>query len=203
MTPRVSVIMTVRNGARYLPETLDALARQTFKDFELVVNDNGSTDDTPSILATYAQRDSRVRLLSPLDTGERTFTQGIRRAFETAAAPLVAVNDGDDISTPDRLEKQIAVFDSRPEVALVASWFDHIDSEGRVLETHRVPAAVFDAYQSGNPIAHSSIMYRHDKAVGAGGYRERFTFASDFALQIALAAAGGRVATIPEALVKI
>src|SRR6185369_12439645 len=127
MVPGVSVIMTVRNGAQYLPETLDALARQTFRDYELVINDNGSIDRTPSILADYAERDRRIRLLPPLAEGVRSFTQGIARAFEAAIAPFVAVNDGDDVPAPDRLEKQAAVLGASPDITLVASWFDHID----------------------------------------------------------------------------
>jgi glycosyltransferase involved in cell wall biosynthesis len=203
MAPAVSVIMTVRNGAQYLPETLDALARQTFRNYELVINDNGSIDRTPSILADYAERDRRIRLLPPVAEGARSFTQGIARAFEAAIAPFVAVNDGDDVPAPDRLEKQAAVLGASPEITLVASWFDHIDSQGRVIETRRVPPGLFAAYQSGNPIAHSSLMYRRAEALAAGGYRERFTFASDFALQVAMALAGGKVAVIPESLVKI
>ena len=97
MAPAVSIIMTVRNGAQYLPETLDALARQTFRNYELVINDNGSIDRTPSILADYAERDRRIRLLPPVAEGARSFTQGIARAFEAAIAPFVAVNDGDDV----------------------------------------------------------------------------------------------------------
>lgn len=195
--------MTVRDGASYLPETLDSLSRQTFRDYELVINDNGSTDETPSILAEYAAQDRRVRLLPPLAGNDRTFTQGIRRAFESAMASLVAVNDADDVSAETRLEKQVGLLDANPDIVAVASWFDHIDGKGRIIASHRVPAALFDAYQTGNPIAHSSMMYRREKVLAAGGYCEHFTFASNFDLQIAIASAGGKIAVIPEPLIKI
>ena len=203
MSPRVSVIMTVRNGARYLPETLDALAAQTLSDYELVINDNGSVDATPSILAAWAGRDARIRVLPRLPLGNRTFTQGIRRAFEAATAPLVAINDSDDVSAPDRLAQQVAVLQARPEVVLVGSWYDQIDHTGQRIDRRQPPTDVFSAYQSGNPIAHSSVMVRRDKAIAAGGYRERYIYASDFALQIALARAGGQVAMVPEPLIRI
>lgn len=203
MTPCVSVIMTVRNGARFLPETLDALSRQTFADYELVVNDNGSTDSTLAILADYAGRDNRIRVLPPSPRQDPTFTQGIQRAFEAATAPLVAVNDSDDVPSLDRLEKLVARLDSDPRVAIVASWFDNIDEQGRHLAAHRVPDALADAYQTGNPVAHSSIMYRHNLAVMAGGYREQFTFASDFALAVAMLSVGGKIVIVPEPLIKI
>jgi len=206
VTPAVSVIMTVRNGARYLGETLDAILRQTFANFELVINDNDSTDETPNILRRYAAQDSRVRLLDPPGGGPKTFTQGIARAFAAARAPLVAVNDGDDVPVPDRLQKQAAVLDRRPDVVLVASWYDEIDSEGRPLGTFRVPSEhekLIDSFQSGNPVAHSSMMYRRPNAVAVGGYQERLTYASDFALSIALVAAGGKIAVIPESLMKM
>ncbi|MBI1202283.1 MAG: glycosyltransferase [Rhodopseudomonas sp.] len=203
MTPRVSVIMTVRNGARYLPETLDALSRQTFADYELVVNDNGSTDGTLAILADYASRDSRIRVLPPSSRRDPTFTQGIQRAFEAATAPLVAVNDSDDVPEPTRLEKLVVRLDADPRVAIATSWFDNIDEAGCHLASHRLPMALADAYQTGNPVAHSSIMYRRVLAVSVGGYREKFTFASDFALQVAMMSAGGGVAIVPEPLIKI
>jgi glycosyltransferase involved in cell wall biosynthesis len=204
--PCVSVIMTVRNGARYLPETLDALRRQTFEDYELVVNDNGSTDGTLEILARYAASDRRMRLLPGIAPGQATFTSGIRRALQEARAPFVAVNDCDDVPALTRIEKQVALLQARPELALVGSWFDNIDSQGHLIASHRLPemrAEILDLYQYRNPIAHSSMMYRRDAVLAAGGYQELFTFASDFALQITLIAMGGEIAVVPETLIKI
>src|SRR5258708_7118923 len=139
MAPSVSVIMTVRNGAQYLPETLDALARQTFGDYELVINDNGSTDTTPSILADYAVRDGRIRLLPPVADGARSFTQGIARAFQAAVAPFVAVNDGDDVPALDRLEKQAALLEVSPDITLAPSSFHHIATHRHSLPPPPIP----------------------------------------------------------------
>ncbi len=207
MSPAVSIIMTVRNGARYLPETLDAIGRQTFGNFELVVNDNGSSDETPQILERSAARDPRIRLLAPPQDGaSRTFTQGIGRALHAARAPLVAVNDCDDVPLPTRLERQVELFDTAPELVLVGCWYDNIDADGHQIVSHRLPVEhqhLVDLYQDRNAVAHSSLMYRRDAALAAGGYQERFTYASDFALQVAMLARGGRIAVVPETLTKI
>lgn len=208
MNPKVSVIMTVRDGAPYLSETLEALRSQTLREFELVINDNGSTDETPRILARCAAQDPRVRLLPPQNdlSSSRTFTQGIRRALLEARAPFVAVNDCDDVPMPHRLERQAALLGDRPDVVLVGSWYDNIDAQGRLIVSHRLPSGhqdLIDLYQHRNALAHSSLMYRRDAALAAGGYRERFTYASDFALQVAMAANGGKVAVVPEVLTRI
>ncbi|MGD0023128.1 MAG: glycosyltransferase [Xanthobacteraceae bacterium] len=206
MIPVVSVIMTVRNGARYLQETLEAVGRQSFTDFEFVINDNGSTDATPDILRRYAAWDSRVRLLDRPSGQENTFTDGIARALMAAEAPFVAVNDSDDVSRTDRLEKQVEILQAQPEITVVASSYEEIDSEGRSLATYRVPsshAELMDAFQCGNPLAHSTIMYRRKEALMVGGYRRNLTYASDFALQLGIIGSGGRIAVIPEPLVKM
>jgi hypothetical protein len=208
MMSKVSIIMTVRNGARYLPETLEALRGQTLRAFELVVNDNGSTDETPRILADYAAQDARIRLLPRHGdaSSPRTFTQGIGRALLEARAPLVAVNDCDDVPTPQRLERQAALLDTRPDVVLVGSWYDNIDAQGRLIVSHCLPTdhqELVDLYQERNALAHSSLMYRRDAALAAGGYQEHFTYASDFALQVAMAARGGKLAVVPEVLTRI
>jgi glycosyltransferase involved in cell wall biosynthesis len=204
--PRVSVIMTVRNGERYLPETISAIQAQTFKDYEVVINDNGSTDATPAILAGYAEQDARVRVIVNHAGGESTFTQGIKRALAAARAPLVAVNDADDVSSPARLETQVALLDKQPRVVLVASWYDEIDANGNRVGMAQVPVthpALVDSCQSGNRISHSSVMYRREPALAVGGYQEQFSYASDFRLQVALMRAGGTLAVIPEPLVRI
>lgn len=206
MTPRVSVIMTVRNGAEYLRETLDAIATQTFHDYELVINDNGSTDGTPGILEEYASKDSRIRRIGIAPGEQNTFTQGIARALAAAQAPYVAVNDADDVPRPTRLERQLAVLDADPGIALVASSYEHMDAAGGPLGTHRLPAThgeIVDAFQERGVIAHSSVMYRRELAIAAGGYQERMTFASDTALWVEMARRGARFATIPDPLIRI
>jgi len=206
MTARVNVIMTVRDGQKYLPETLDSLTNQTFSDYELVVVNNGSTDGTGDILARYAKTDCRIRIIDVPSSEHGTFTQGIDRALRAATAPLVAVNDGDDVSMPTRLARQVAMFDGDSALALVGCWFDYVDAAGHCMANYTTPtdhADLIDLYQYRSPLAHSGVMYRRETALAAGGYDEQFAFASDVALQIRIAARGGRLAAVPATLVQI
>ena len=103
MSPRVSVVMPVRNGERFLREAIDSTLAQSLTDLELVVVDDGSTDGTPSILDDSAERDPRVRVERQEQGG---LTVAINAGCGLARAPLIARMDADDVMLPDRLERQ-------------------------------------------------------------------------------------------------
>ena len=103
MTPRVSVVMPVRDGERFLREALDSTLAQTLDDLELIVVDDGSTDGTPGTLADAAQRDPRVRVERQEPGG---LTVALNAGCALAEAALIARMDADDVMLPDRLERQ-------------------------------------------------------------------------------------------------
>ena len=113
-SPRVSVIIPCHNHARYLGEALASVAGQTFGDLELIVVDDGSTDDTPAVLAAYPDRRMRTR---------RTANAGVSAArnagLEMARGEFIAFLDADDRWLAEKLEKQVAVMEASPDVALV------------------------------------------------------------------------------------
>jgi|SRR5579875_3681998 len=106
--PRVSVIVPVRDEEAYLGEALDSLAAQTLEDHEVVVVDDGSTDGTAALAASYARRDPRVRVIRQPPLGMIAASE---RARAEARAPLLARLDGDDVALPDRLELQVAAIE--------------------------------------------------------------------------------------------
>src|SRR5438045_3930995 len=103
-SPTVSVLMPVYNGARYLAEAVESILAQTYRDFEFVIVDDGSTDRSPAMLDEYARRDSRVRIVRRGNTG---IVGALNDAIADSKAPLIARMDADDVSLPDRLEKQV------------------------------------------------------------------------------------------------
>src|SRR5262245_48539446 len=111
---RVSVVMPVRDGERFLGEAVDSILGQTLADLELV--DDGSTDSTPEILAGYAARDPRVRVHSRPAGG---LTAALNAGCALAVAPYIARMDADDVSLHDRLELQVSFLDAHPEVGLL------------------------------------------------------------------------------------
>ena len=135
-TPRISVVLPVRNGAAFLEQALESVLSQTLRELELIVVDDGSTDRTPEILARAAVRDRRVRLLSGGSSG---VVPALNEGCAAAAAPFIARLDADDVALPERLEQQVAVLDAHPEVGLVGGAYFAIDAAGGRRATFRLP----------------------------------------------------------------
>ena len=112
--PAVSVVLTVYNRARFAAEAIDSILAQTLADFELIIVDDGSTDNSPKVIADYAERDSRVAIVTQKNAG----VAAARNAgAEKSRAKLIAFMDDDDISHPQRLQKQVDLMHSRSDIA--------------------------------------------------------------------------------------
>lgn len=199
---KLSIITTVYNGEKYLCETLDAVLAQTFSDWEMVIVNNCSTDGTQAILDIYD--DPRIRIIYPEQHG--TFGDGIRLAYANASSEFIAVQDGDDIPYPTRLERQINELENNKNLGLVSCWYDVIDKNSIFLEKKTPPYEqqdIVDAYQSSNPLYHSTYMYRKEYSDAVGGYPETYNFGPDFALAIRMVKAGYGISCLPEYLFKI
>src|SRR5688572_1551532 len=119
MLPVISVLMSVYNGASYLPESVESILAQTFTDFEFIIIDDCSVDETPQILNTYAQGDSRIRIIrNPENKG---LTASLNIGLAEAQGKYVARQDADDISLPQRFEKQIQSLEGNPKSVLASS----------------------------------------------------------------------------------
>lgn len=187
--PRVSVLMTVYNAAPWLREAIDSIVSQTYGGWELVAIENGSTDASPAILASYD--DPRIRVIALRENIGRT--PALRHAFDLARGEYIAVLDADDVAAPTRLEKQVAFLDAHPGVSVVGSWVRRIDGEGRDIGRWAPPteaAQLHDHLGFANPIIHSAAMYRADLAREVGGYPLEYSYAQDCGLWLRLAERG-------------
>jgi len=128
--PRVSVVMPVYNGMPYLPGALDSILRQTFHNFEFIVIDDGSTDDTAEVLAACAARDRRLRVLTMAQN--RGIIAALNSGLEAACGEFIARMDADDVALPERLERQVAFLDAHADHVVVGSSCSFIDTVGRV-----------------------------------------------------------------------
>ncbi len=164
--PRVSVVMPVRDGERFLREALDSILGQTLADLELVVVDDGSTDSTPALLRAAAARDERVRVRSQPPGG---LTVAINAGCAHARAPLIARMDADDVMLPGRLERQVAYLDANPDVALLGGGVVLIDEAGR--EIDREPGRERLELLERNELTHATVIMRADALRALGGYR--------------------------------
>ena len=123
---RVSVVMPVRDGERFLVEAVESVLEQTERDLELIVVDDGSTDSTPRLLAGVS--DPRLRVLTQEPRG---LAPALNVGCSEASAPVIARMDADDVALPDRLERQLAFLDAEPEVALLGGGIVLVDEQGR------------------------------------------------------------------------
>jgi glycosyltransferase involved in cell wall biosynthesis len=197
--PTVSVVMSVRDGARYLRAAVDSILAQTYRDFEFVVVDDGSTDETPSILQSYARADPRLRILRGAGRGiVAALTQGIA----AARGRLIARMDSDDIALPTRLQRQVAFLNARPDIQAVGSAIQTIDAadKPRAVRTFpTAPEAIARVLLRYNALAHPTVVMRRDAFLKAGGYREALLHAEDYDLWLRMAERGG-LANLPDVL---
>jgi glycosyltransferase involved in cell wall biosynthesis len=166
MTPRVSVVMPVRDGERFLREALDSTLAQTLEDFELIVVDDGSTDGTPAILAEATQHDPRMRVQRQEPGG---LTVALNAGCALAQAPLIARMDADDVMLPDRLERQTAYLEANPEVALLGGGIVLVDEAGSEIDCE--PGRPELDFLVRNELTHATVMLRADAFSALGGYR--------------------------------
>lgn len=197
-TPDVSVVMGVFNGGPSLRTTLASVLSQTGVSLEFVVVDDGSTDETPDILAATAARDPRLRVLRQENAG---LTSALIAGCAAARSQLIARIDAGDIALPMRLKRQAEVLGSRPDCVFVSCWTEFISPNGEPLrvETGRstegdvIKILHLDAPNGvlGGPTTHSSTMFKLGAYNRVGGYRSEFYFGQDWDLWYRLAEIGG------------
>jgi glycosyltransferase involved in cell wall biosynthesis len=193
----VSVVLPVRDGERFLRDALESILRQTYSDLELVVVDDGSTDGTADVLAGF--RDERLRVVRQEAAG---LVVALQRGVAEARAPLVARMDADDVSEPERLERQVELLERRPRVAMAATWVAVIDEDGRELRREVLPDAHEDLARRlllRNPFQHGSVLMRREALEEVGGYRADYGANEDYDLWRRLALAW-ELACVPESL---
>lgn len=179
--PDVTVLLPVHNGARFIAAAIESVLRQTFADFELLIVDDASTDETAAEVRRFA--DPRIRTV----THDRN--HGLSRALNSgltaARGAYIARLDHDDVAHRRRLEVQSGFLDRHPSVALVGSRARLIDESARIKGTVERPVSVRGIRWLAmleNPFIHSATMFRRDVAVALNGYREDVPFAEDFDL---------------------
>lgn len=197
--PAISVLIAVRDGGRFIDASLASLAGQTFRDFEIVLVDNGSRDGSALLLARWAEREPRLRLFRRERPG---IAASLNFAAAQARAPLLAKLDADDLAHPRRLELQHRAMAARPGIGVLGSAAEVIDGAGRRLGFVRPPLGHYELRErlrEACPLVHSSVMMRADLFRSAGGYREGLGVAEDYDLWTRLAETG-ELAAMPEIL---
>ncbi len=202
--PAVSVAMSVYNGERFLADAIESVLEQTFTDFEFLILDDGSDDQSHTIIQHYAARDRRIR---PILRENRGLIASLNQLLGEARAPLVARMDADDLCHPERFARQIAFLEGHPDYGVVGSWSEDIDERGLpyALEGPEHPdthEGFLTAIDNGWPLlCHPAVMYRRDLVQAVGGYHAAFRHCEDLDLWLRLAGVT-RLCSIPERLIR-
>ena len=201
VAPKVSVLMTCYNAASTIEESVRSVLAQTFTDFELVLVDDLSSDNSIALIEKIS--DPRIKI-KKLATRHRR-TKALNQGFNLCRGKYVSVLDADDIADPTRFSKQVNFLEDNPKIVAVGTWFTNINENGELISRSEFKTTSSDIRRSlafNSVLVHSSMMYRRSVANLQGGYLEDFDYAQDFALWIALAEIGD-IGAIPEQLTKI
>ena len=193
--------MTCYNAALTIEESLRSIIAQTFTNWEIVLVDNCSTDNSLTFVKNL--NDDRIKIIA-LDKNHGR-TPALAIALENAHAEFVAILDADDISSQDRLQQQFDFLTNNPNILVVGSWYRNIDQHGNMINEVRTPTTSVDVMRrmaSDNQIVNSSAMFRRQSAQSVGGYNQKYLYAQDFALWLALANFG-ELAILPKFLTDI
>jgi glycosyltransferase involved in cell wall biosynthesis len=183
--PLVSIILPIYNAERFLRQAIDSVIGQTYTDFELLAIDDGSTDRSREILASYA--DKRLKVLC--NNGNLGLIYSLNFGLATACGEFVARMDADDISQPTRLEEQVDFLRKYHDVALVGTAMEEIDENNEHLGCVYYPVENSEIQQrllSKSCFCHPSVMFRRDAVLNVGGYRSEFMYAEDYDLWLRL-----------------
>ena len=202
MTPKVTVLLAVHDGEPYVRRCIETVLSQTFEDFELLVVDDASSDETPRTVASFD--DGRIRVLrNEMNLGQ---VASLNRGLREARGELIARIDHDDWCRPARLERQVAVLDVEPGVGLVGTWLQAVDEGGQTVSWLRetiddYAQFVYQTLIMRVYVSHPSAMYRLSPVLELGGYNEATGPAEDKDLWRRLLLAGWDAHIVPEPLV--
>ena len=202
--PTVSVVMSVYNGERFLPETVESVLNQTFCDFEFIIINDGSADGTAEILSRYQKNDPRIVVYHQENRGQAIASN---KGCSLARGCYIARTDADDVSLPERLERQVQYLEKNPHIAFVGSSVNIIDASGRQLFMVLLPSddkvikqRMFEMHDSFIP--NQSVLIRSEVFRAFHGYRANFVPAEDYDLWLRIAERR-QVSNLPEPLVNV
>ena len=183
--PKISVLLSVFNSEEVLERALSSLVSQSFKDFEILVLDDGSTDSSARIIDDFVKKDHRIKAFyfdSNLGLAKR-----LNFLLGEASAPLIARADADDCYHPERLQKQYDRICNDESIDVLGTWGFYVDGNGTILSKVMMPINHEDIVQriaKSNPFLHSSILAKKSFFIKNGGYKENLRKKQDYDLWV-------------------
>lgn len=182
---KITVLISVYNGEKYLREAIESILGQTFSDFEFLIINDASTDSSREIILSC--KDSRIKLIdNEINLG---LTKSLNKGLKLAQGEYVARMDADDVSLPSRLEKQVEFLENNPEIGVLGCRCHIIDGSDRIVGMTWNPRGhrqIMSRILSENQMIHSSIIYRRRLLEELGGYDDNLKLAQDYELLLRL-----------------
>ena len=199
--PHLSVVMSVYNGEKYLNEAIDSILSQTYENFEFIIIEDCSTDKSLKILKEFKEKDNRIKIIQKeKNEGPKGFIKNLNLGLNMAQGKYVARMDADDISLPERFQKQVIFLENNPEISMVGAQIDFINEKNEIigekigaLEHEEIVNKITSQIQLFHPV----IMFRKDQNIQ---YREKFIYCEDYDLYLNLITQGKKLANINEKL---
>lgn len=188
--PQISVVMSVYNGEKYLKEAIESILSQSYKDFEFIIINDGSTDNSLNIINEYKQKDPRIKVISRENKG---LIESLNEGVKMAEGEYIARMDADDVSLSNRLEKQLK-YAQEGGFVVCGTW-----AEGMVYPPNFDQIKRFTLLH--NPFIHPTVMFRKDVFKKVGGYRKFFKHIEDYELWTRIVFKY-KTGNIPEVLLK-
>lgn len=199
--PKISVLICVYNGERFVRKTIESIQKQSFQDFEIIIVDDASTDETPAILREM--KDSRTFIYR---NGQNLGPcKSANVGIGLCRGEYIIRSDADDISVPERFEKQLKVMQANPDCVAAGSWVQWIDENDNPKGTWKPvtqPDEIHRRLLIKNAIAHGSSIIRKEALLSINGYDENFKYSLDYDLWLRLCEIG-KLMNIPELLYQL
>lgn len=197
----LSVLMTVytqpyrENGLKFLKEAVESILGQTREDFEFIIVDDGSAQDSVELMEQYARQDSRIRIFHKQNSG---LTDSLNYGLSHCQGDMVARQDADDVSLSQRLKLQCELMESDGNIATAGSWYALINPEGTVIAKHCVQPEILPIESLAGSAAGGGCVVRKSMVEAVGGWKQRY--AQDAYLWIKFRQAGFRLVNVEKVL---
>ena len=200
--PLVSVIISAYNCEKYIEESINSILNQTYKNIEILLVDDNSTDNTVKKIKKVIQGKKNVKFIQ--NTKNLGLTKNLNKLIEISNGEYIARMDADDVSDLTRIEKQVQYLINNPQITIIGSFGKYINERNELEEYKKMPISndeIVKIMPKVNPIIHPSVMYRKNEIVRIGMYDERFKKVQDYDLWFRAMSNNLKFYNIPEALI--
>lgn len=198
--PLISVVMPVYNGGQYLAAAIESILNQTFGDFEFLIVEDGSTDDSLSIIKAYQQKDDRIRII--VNDGNKGLVYSLNTAFDQVKSKYIARMDADDIAMSERLAKQVEFMEKNPDITIVGTQIK-LTTTGKPTRVDLHHDEIKIDLLMYNQLSHPTVMIRKEDILEKNlHYKNDYYSSEDYKLWTQIVSSGLKVANLPDVLLQ-